>query len=66
MSTSYPAEPWHRHDNRCYWDHTRCGWVCPPGRSDRGEITVADVLDADPRDPASPVPAPPPAPAAAI
>jgi hypothetical protein len=66
MSTSYPAEPWHRHDNRCYWEHTRCGWVCPPGQASRGEITVADVLDADPLDPASPVPAPPPARATVI
>ncbi len=23
----------HQHDPSCYWDHHRCGWVCPPAAS---------------------------------
>lgn len=25
-----PLAELHRHDRRCYWDHIRCAWVCPP------------------------------------
>lgn len=28
--TAFPADPWHRHERHCYWDHTCCNWVCPP------------------------------------
>jgi hypothetical protein len=38
MTTGFLAEPWHRHDHRCYWDHTRCGWVCPAE-----EVTEAET-----------------------
>jgi hypothetical protein len=38
MTTGFLAEHWHRHDHRCYWDHTRCGWVCPAE-----EVTEAET-----------------------
>ncbi|GAA5134235.1 hypothetical protein GCM10023320_61700 [Pseudonocardia adelaidensis] len=50
MSTDPLAEP-HRHDRRCYWDHTRCGWVCPAPR-------VTETISA-----AAPPPPEPPRPA---
>lgn len=25
-------EPVHDHDRHCWWDHLRCGWVCPPAQ----------------------------------
>jgi hypothetical protein len=42
----------HQHDLSCYWDHHRCGWVCPPtGPTPPAEDAVpppepvADVVD---------------------
>jgi hypothetical protein len=34
MSTSFPTDAWHLHERRCYWDHTRCGWICPAEAAD--------------------------------
>jgi hypothetical protein len=39
MCTDFSAETWHQHDNHCYWDLTRCGWVCPPA----AEVAPAEI-----------------------
>jgi hypothetical protein len=35
----------HVHTNRCYWDLTICGWVCPPANAP--DEPVATVVDYD-------------------
>ena len=52
--TAFPADPWHRHERHCYWDHTRCSWVCPPAPVG---LRVEDLACGD----AGPAPVPEPA-----
>ncbi|HYH33117.1 MAG TPA: hypothetical protein VD903_22320 [Pseudonocardia sp.] len=37
------ADLHHRHDRSCYWDHRRCGWVCPPPPTRPTEEVVPTV-----------------------
>ncbi|HLU60487.1 MAG TPA: hypothetical protein VKZ81_33930 [Pseudonocardia sp.] len=48
MCTSFPAEPWHRHDQRCYWDHTRCEWVCPADEAAAAEPAADEAAPIPP------------------
>jgi hypothetical protein len=45
MSTSSNAarEGGHRHERQCYWDHLRCGWVCPPAAPSETLTRPADA-----------------------